>query len=149
MVKPDMKIPRNLSAYLCLCTASFSFNIANAQPQTIDTLEALAWQNRLILLNGSVLPKETMTLLATEDAAIAEREIVWFWLDGEQLDSNFISPLSITAKQQIRNELISSNVVLIGKDGGIKLRRQTFTLAEVLQRIDSMPMRQQEMQKHN
>ena len=40
-------------------------------------------------------------------------------------------------------------IVLIGKDGGEKLRRHTpLTVRELNAVIDAMPMRQQEMRKH-
>ena len=40
------------------------------------------------------------------------------------------------------------SVLLIGKDGGVKMRRDDIvSTREIFQLIDSMPMRQQEMRK--
>jgi hypothetical protein len=39
-------------------------------------------------------------------------------------------------------------VVLVGKDGGVKLRRESpITVTELFQVIDAMPMRRQEMRR--
>ena len=36
-------------------------------------------------------------------------------------------------------------IILIGKDGGIKMEKEEFDLSAIYELIDSMPMRQQEM----
>lgn len=39
-------------------------------------------------------------------------------------------------------------LILVGKDGGVKLRKEEYTLmSDIFDLIDSMPMRKQEMKK--
>ena len=40
-----------------------------------------------------------------------------------------------------------SATVLVGKDGGVKLRRSRLSVAEICAAIDAMPMRRQEMRR--
>jgi putative N-acetylmannosamine-6-phosphate epimerase len=59
----------------------------------------------------------------------------------------FINPES-KEMQKLRNET-GFEVILIGKDGGVKKRKtELMTTEELFAIIDSMPMRQSEMRKH-
>ena len=61
-------------------------------------------------------------------------------------------PLSAESAEMLRRrfeiEKDSFVVILIGKDGGVKMvREDRLSLQEVFDRIDSMPMRRQEMRE--
>ena len=65
-------------------------------------------------------------------------------LDDEALESNGVRRLSE------RFGMVGGRVavVLIGKDGGVKLRREgEIDLDEIFERIDGMPMRRNEMRR--
>lgn len=104
-------------------------------------LNELRWKQRVILLFGDVETNgflEQERLLKNAGEAMEERDLVlWRATDQTrrelQLDTNF------------------TGIVLIGKDGGIKLKKAfTVPLETLWQLIDGMPMRKAELlkQKH-
>jgi hypothetical protein len=137
---------------LCRTLALLTFiysSISPAQTVYVRNLTELSWQNRLVLLNGDNLPNEVLAHLTAESVELNSRQIVWFWRQNEKLKSNSFATLSAELKEQIASQLIQHNVVLIGKDGGIKFQGNEFELSSLLQLIDAMPMRQQEMKNQN
>ena len=66
--------------------------------------------------------------------------------DGEALD-----PAEARLwRERFRVPSGAFSVILVGKDGGVKLERQDRTsLEEIFALIDSMPMLQQEMRREN
>jgi hypothetical protein len=123
--------------------ASFT---ATAQTVYVRNLAELSWNYRVILLNGDALPAETLSELSAQNNAINERQIVWLWQQNNKIKSNSMGTFSELTLTQIAQQLTAHNVVLIGKDGGVKTQTQNFDLASLFATIDSMPMRRQEMQ---
>ncbi len=78
--------------------------------------------------------------LERDAAALRERDVV-------------VQSMTPEAARQQRPELgvtvhATFEVLLVGKDGGVKLRRETpVTLAEITALIDTMPMRRSEMRR--
>ena len=114
------------------------------------------WKERVLIVTASsptnVGYKRQNQLLEKGKKGMKERDLViyrlysdhWLGPSGEIL--TFEEAAAIQAAYQIENDTFS--VVLIGKDGGVKLRSEDLvSTRELFQLIDSMPMRQQEMQK--
>ena len=117
-----------------------------------QSLNDFRWKNRLLLLmepqGDLVNTRDQLALLSTFEQDIKARELVILVFDGEvirdkDLKITAIKPDNITDKD-------FKGVLLLGKDGGIKLK-EPFTVAPILifDLIDSMPMRQREMGRKN
>jgi hypothetical protein len=104
-------------------------------PETAN-LNPYKWHYRPLVIFA---PSETdadyvqqMSILEKSKAELAERDIM------------VLSDTSPTSKGQLRSQLNPQGfeVVLVGKDGGMKLRQQTpLSLETLLSTVDSMPMR--------
>jgi hypothetical protein len=109
------------------------------------------WQKRLIIV---FTPQEdhqaTVKSLDGEQALIDDRHIVWFVVSGETVSSNYPGSPNKEWAALLRNQFQSDHsgateVVLVGKDGGVKHRSNTLETRDIYYRIDQMPMRQSEM----
>ncbi len=79
------------------------------------------------------------TLLEQDTEGLRERDVVVQDITPEV--ARHRPELGVSSK-------VAFEVLLVGKDGGVKLRRQTPVAAsEIAALIDTMPMRQQEMRK--
>ena len=128
---------------------------ANNEGTILDlNLDALRWKNRVLILFS---PYESHPLfrlqkgdLASKVQEVSERDLVILEI-LEHGDSRAMNrTLSEKAAKSIRNRFgVSSGlfqVLLIGKDGGVKLRsEQPVPAQDIFGLIDSMPMRRQEM----
>lgn len=122
-----------LSTVLALWPAMAPADTARGPaPLQADTLAALRWQARLVVVLGpEAQVARQIADLQTHAEQLAEREVV-ILTDGPGADA-------------LRDGQ-GFQVLLIGKDGGVKMRSATPVAAEdILSLIDSMPMRQQEM----
>jgi hypothetical protein len=119
-------------------------------------LESFAWHNRLLFLLApradDPLVDEQKRNLETRADALADRDMKVFQLFevGQSLVAN--APLSAAQRNRLRAQLDAAPedklLILIGKDGGIKLRAPLRTdLREVFELIDRMPMRRAEMRE--
>ncbi len=114
----------------------------------LKSLEQLEWQNRIIVVK-TASPADIVRTLRAAKAEIEDRHIAWFVLHQRRVNTNLdtaIAPELVTSLYEnvLRNR--SNETVLIGKDGGVKHRDDKLDLAYIYQLIDSMPMRQMEMQ---
>jgi len=127
----------------------------NAAETPMD-LSQFQWKNRLLFLfapNRShplfdVLQKS----IAIQQAEVADRDLVIFEIlesGTSRMDTSDLDP-------QVAQSLWDSfdvrpgrfTVILVGKDGGIKLSRQDQTrLEDIFALIDAMPMRREEMRQ--
>ena len=117
-------------------------------------LDALRWKHRILLLFGPSESDPSFRLqkqdLASRDQEVIERDLMVLEIleHGESRASDRM--LSEKAAEAIRNRVgVRSGrfqVLLIGKDGGVKLRSEEPVPAQdIFGLIDSMPMRRQEM----
>jgi hypothetical protein len=118
----------------------------------IKDLRPLQWEYRILLLfPGGTDPKPLLTELQKGEAGILERDIAWFVFRKDGVATNCQKPLAEQFAASIRERTSSGSddleVVLIGKDGGVKARYTELDLPSVFARIDSMPMRQAEMRR--
>lgn len=114
------------------------------------------WQDRVILIYTPDADedrwKSQLAILATDPAGLAERKLVVYQIregyyrkglkpkgDWIKMESSASSP-SITIQ--------GFEIILIGLDGGIKLRQNEYlSLAELYALIDGMPMRRAELRR--
>jgi len=112
------------------------------------------WENRLLLVfaptGAEPLYQALHESLVERGAEIEDRDLVVFEVfesgpsteDGESIDPATARLL----RQRFRVPSGAFSVILVGKDGGVKLARQDQTsIDEIFALIDSMPMRRQEM----
>ncbi len=120
---------------------------------TID-LEEYKWKNRLLVVfspsEDYARYQDLEKRLRDQECEIVDRNLLVFHIfeSGEsRLGTSVINQESVAVlRNRFSAKLGEFTVVLIGKDGGEKLRRGTdVDIAEIFSLIDSMPMRQREM----
>ena len=141
---------------LLLILVSFSMAQGSEKVSVADLdLDALRWKNRVLVLFS---PSESEASfqsqkqdLASSTKAVLDRDLVILEImeQGESRAGNQL--LSEKSVQDIREKLGvetgSFQVLLIGKDGGVKLRSsEPVSTKDLFGLIDSMPMRRQEME---
>lgn len=107
-----------------------------------DNLSDFLWQSRPIVVfadsENDPRFEQQLTLLQAQAAALAERDVVVLTDTDPSVTSD------LRKKLRPRGFMI----VLIGKDGGIKLRKASpWDVREVSRVIDKMPMRQREVRE--
>ena len=121
---------------------------------TAANLADYRWQKRLLLIfapHAAVPALKTMQAeLDRAAVGVAERDLVVFiilaegqsWRNGEGVPA--AEAQALRRRFGIAPE--AAAVVLVGKDGGVKLQRPApVPLTDIFALIDSMPMRQREM----
>jgi len=123
--------------------------------ETLD-LKEYKWRNRLLLLFTPALDGPGYLKL-NEDLSrrkeeVMDRDLLVFHIleSGETTLGNL--PLAEGSGGYLREKFSikpgAFTVLLIGKDGGVKLRKEgQVKLQEIFSLIDSMPMRQREMRE--
>ena len=114
----------------------------------LSDLDELRWKNRVILIFSDDVDRLKKQLEESSDE-IMDRDIIWFIVSNSRIITNYHGSFSEDFISKIKKEhlIIDNNVVLIGKDGGIKARDSHLNLTELFQKIDSMPMRIDEMKQ--
>lgn len=136
------------SAMLCLAAAGLGGGAASAGDlfRPLGTGEAALdpyrWENRPVILFSPSAQDDTyrnaVTALDAARAALRDRDIIVL---------SDVTPDNPSALRQ-RLEPKGFLMLLVGKDGGIKLRSEEAIPVETLkQTIDAMPMRQREMRQ--
>ncbi len=128
----------------------------SGQPQRTLDLSTYTWKNRLLLVFAPREQDETfqnfIEKLQGQEDQMTDRDLIIFSIfeSGEsRLGDSSIDPHS-AASLRDRFSIPPGQfmVVLVGKDGGEKLRRNSdVELKEIFSLIDSMPMRQREMRE--
>jgi hypothetical protein len=123
-----------------------------AQPQLVD-LAQFRWQKRLLFLFAPAADDRALqtmqTALAQARTEVQDRDLVVFVILEQGQSQQNGQPLTPQASQALRQRFgitpQTTTVVLVGKDGGVKLQRPgPVPLTDIFALIDSMPMRQQE-----
>lgn len=121
----------------------------------LSSLENLRWQYRIIVINNVTHSDDVINQLITQETQINERDIVWCVLDNNNIVSNYsvgdsnAFVLDFIDKTRLHYRLSSQQVILIGKDGGVKSRDSAFDLDKIFADIDVMPMRRNEMRRQD
>jgi len=119
-------------------------------------LSADKWKNRLLILFASSEEEEAYLTLKKEivlqGKEIRDRDLLIFHVleKGESRlgTERLRSGQALSLKKHLSVPPGQFVIILVGKDGGEKLRQDRLVeLKEVFRIIDAMPMRQQEMKK--
>jgi hypothetical protein len=118
---------------------------------TLVTLDDLKWNNRIIVTfsNDKNIIKGIFQELKDNEPEINDRDIIFFLFDPDRTITNSKEQLSLQDQGILIHQYYHHDdqlkVILIGKDGGVKLETDSFDLQNIFQIIDAMPMRQREM----
>ncbi|MBD3385329.1 DUF4174 domain-containing protein [candidate division KSB1 bacterium] len=138
---------------------AFIVGFAFSQSGDKDVLKEYRWKNRPILLFAPSKADSTFQQIEKNIKDLRneldDRHIVLFKLftDGNSSAGDTLFDQETAAKlyrvYNVNPEVVT--LVLIGKDGGEKLRQQNeeIDFQTVFDRIDAMPMRRREMQNRN
>ena len=112
---------------------------------TIPDLESLRWHYRAVLVfaasNNDRNLEAQNAIVEGDRVGFDERDIKLFTIVGD-------GPKASVLRQKLQVPEQSFAVVLIGKDGTVKLRKTSaITAAQLFRTIDQMPMRRDEMQR--
>ena len=132
-----------LPVLLFLCIAE-----AHSNPTSgLSNLKPLEWQNRIIIANAVEHPQELVKKFADSAYEMNDRVIIWFIIQEQQVLTNYAGHIADDFMDNIhkRYQLNPREIVLIGKDGGVKSSQNTLDLKAFFSEIDAMPMRIQEM----
>lgn len=144
--------PRGMALAAVLLAAS---SLAADRP-VFDSEADLTWKYRVLLVAGTVGGTVTGTeaggqhaVLTHATPAIEERDLLWFVFQGDAMFTNSPRAVAPGLSKVLRSRLGASrsDVVLIGKDGGVKLTSDALDLPSIFARIDAMPMRQREIRQ--
>jgi hypothetical protein len=121
-------------------------------------LTQFQWKNRLLFLfapdSNNPLFKNLQNKIMAQRAEVKDRDLVVFEVLERGPSRMNTAPIDRQAADSIRDRFSvpqnTFSLILVGKDGGIKLKRHDqASLEEVFELIDSMPMRQNEMRQKN
>ncbi|MCO5733723.1 DUF4174 domain-containing protein [Rhizobium sp. SSA_523] len=123
----------------------------SSEGYAMDSLSTYAWKNRVLLLfaeAGSAKLEEQVAALKRQAADLEERDMVVLHVGADKVTPIYGNGPGSDAAQ-IRSDAESGGtsfeVVLVGKDGGIKLRSPDIVSeVELFDLIDRMPMRRAE-----
>lgn len=130
--------------------------LGSKEARDVADLKQYQWKNRLLLLFSPSPENPAYQALVRElqeqASGVRERDllVVHVLEPGKSfMNSQEISPAEGRAlRQRFGIGPGAFKVVLVGKDGGVKLKRaDRVALGDIFGLIDAMPMRQQEMQK--
>ena len=125
--------------------------MATAEAGIVNSLADLKWEKRIVVIVNPEHRDRIIDTLDRSQPAIRDRHIAWFVVAGDAMDSN-MTGLGSALLQSVRDRVGTTGdqqeVVLIGKDGGVKDRSQRLDLERLFAMIDSMPMRRQEMRQN-
>ncbi|MFC1579482.1 DUF4174 domain-containing protein [Thermodesulfobacteriota bacterium] len=121
-------------------------------------LEEYQWKNRVLIIftDSEDTPpfNAQMRILGEEKDGLLDRDLII--VEVLEKGNSRCGEIQIAAQaaEKLRKQFQVTpglfQVLLLGKDGGIKLRRGEPVLAkDLFGIIDSMPMRQQEMRRNN
>ena len=158
---PGVRIPpspplwnvSNMKIFFLLPIVFFIMQTSNAN----NNLSDFIWKNRILLI---IIEKENKNevdqykkLLSQLSCEINDRDLLigWFTDKSNMIANSTINPENIKKiKSRIKPNQSGDNILLIGKDGGIKRSYKSLpNIYEVFSIIDRMPMRRSEMKKNS
>ena len=128
---------------------------ARSQSSSTVTLQSLRDQHRVLLVfaNGdNALAEKQLTVAADHADGFKERDLLLVGLSGNRpgVPTAMLSAADdAAARRHFHVDAGQFTVILIGKDGGEKLRsHQAIAWNKLESTIDAMPMRQDEARQH-
>ena len=135
-------------AFFIISIFIFLMSTSQANKSYLESINQLKWDSRIILVRPIDNLEEILLDLKMADQEIVDRHINWFVISQSGIYTNYERNIADSFKKEIFDKYFSIdgfNVVLIGKDGGVKERAKNLNLNSIFDLIDSMPMRQNEM----
>jgi hypothetical protein len=141
---------------MVVLTAVLACYIFGGQEALSMDLNQFQWKNRLLFIfapeKGDSFFQALQSEISTQPDEISERDLVVFKIfeTGPSYQENI--QIDTRAAAAIRTKFAAPlgnfTCILVGKDGGIKLRQDSqVKLEEVFNLIDAMPMRREEMRQ--
>ena len=139
---------------ICLAAVGIlSYDISASEPEGREFMSAYIWLNRPLLVfapaPGHPLLAAQREALAGQEDGLRDRDMVWIEVAGDTVTVDGRPDGSISADTLRRRYGVRRDqpaVLLVGKDGGVKMRQERpFTTRDLFDTIDAMPMRRQEM----
>ena len=118
---------------------------------SLENLNSLKWSNRIILVSSNGYPEQFISQLESRSSDIDDRDIVWFLFHKDFIETNYSGEIAQSFLTSIKSryfENITTRVVLLGKDGGVKDVADELNLPELFALIDGMPMRRAEINQN-
>ena len=121
-------------------------------------LTQFQWKNRLLFIfapdSSHPLFKHLQSQIMDQKSEVEDRDLAVFSVLAQGPSQMNTTAIDRQEADSIRDRFGISpnafNLILIGKDGGIKLKRsEPVDLTEIFELIDSMPMRRNEIQQQN
>ena len=153
----EKQVPKHLmingmtiSAFNLFCLLSFSSIVPQENP-----LQKYNWKNRIIIIysDNSKLSDQQLLTIQSDSAGFVDRDLLVFQL----FKNHGLGPQGDVIKAEDHSWLLNKyfskargfQFLLIGKDGGIKLKSdKPVGNSKLFALIDGMPMRMQEMKKN-
>ena len=115
------------------------------------------WQDRVLIIfaeeEGGHLLKKQMEMLQSDEEGLEDRKLVIYSVNGSAYRKGIQSDQWISGSDTFRKFIDAGDkfkVILIGLDGGIKIRQnEVLTLDKLFSTIDAMPMRRNELRVRN
>ncbi len=131
----------------------FLIHLTNTDPiaNQKNPLSPYQWKNRILIISGdSFEMKSCYQLYKKETESIRDRDMLLIYISPSSIQSFPSTPDIEAEKAKIIHHFDiqpdKGETILIGKDGGIKLRKPIpVSTNEVFDLIDSMPMRRAEV----
>ncbi|MGA1802743.1 DUF4174 domain-containing protein [Rhizobium sp. HT1-10] len=122
--------------------------MASQASATMDELRKYEWKNRVVVLfggSGDQKLARQVELLRSHEKDLANRDMVVITVIGDEVRPVYGDATGVDARKLRQQAGIEGNAfeaVLIGKDGGVKLRSSEVVTDEAMfGLIDRMPMR--------
>jgi len=138
---------------IIIFTVLMIFDHKDTMPMDLTQFQ---WKNRLLLIfapdDNDSLFKKLQSEIFTQEAEVEDRDLVVFEILERGPSRMNRALLDQSKVESIRRHFSvpqrSFRVILIGKDGGIKLKRNDqIDLETIFELIDSMPMRKDEIRQ--
>lgn len=121
-----------------------------------NLLEKYQWRNRLVVVfsdnDSQTMAEQQINRLKKDQESLDERDLLYFWFSEEHAGGRspgFSAQEVASLRERYNPEGKPFLLVLIGKDGGVKMTRHAAVEPrEIFDLIDSMPMRRSEMKKN-
>lgn len=124
-----------------------------SQFATAQKLKDFKWENRIIVVfAGDPVSDDFSTQVAALESSLpelSERKLLLLKVNGHRITDQYDNSYNATLHEELRklkNSGEGFEIVLIGLDGGVKLRKtEVVKQSKIFGLIDTMPMRRAEM----
>jgi len=146
-------MPKTIMVVLTAVLACSTFGGQEALSMDLNQFQ---WKNRLLFIfapqEGDSFFQALQSEISTQPDEIAERDLVVFEIfetGPSYMGTTRVDPQAAAAiRTKFAAPVGQFTCILVGKDGGTKLRRHApVKLEEVFDLIDAMPMRREEMRQ--